>query len=972
MDNNLSSSWIAILVVLCSISAASSGSLNQYGAIELGSQEANYTEVISENFTVEMGVIDDSVSDYTSYDVRIDSDSIGNIHVLYKPNYTLMTLATMIDGVWVNQNLNIKNYTIDFDMVIDSNDSVHISWQNSSNRDLMYTTNSSGDWVTTAVDTSGRKGGANSITVDSNNNPHILYRYGYYNGWYEDYSYYLRYATISDEGLWEIETIAYPSVRRDTSEEFGGVFQTDITVDTEDKIHASYVIYDAKTGIADTNGLWYVSGTSGNWVKEHINTASEFFSPSIDVGSQNKAHIAYEGLSGEIIHTYKNENNTWVSSIMDNSSIFSDPSIVIDVYEIPHITYIDASSKNQKYALLNSDYWQTYNVSTETSYTTTTAMELSQSGSLHTALMNWTGSPYHTLIQYPDVDSDGVSVLNDLCPNEGNQNFDSDRDGCIDDEDNDGVYDNLDTCPNEDSSGFDTDNDGCIDDSDGDGVGDNLDVFPNDSTEVIDTDDDGVGDNSDRCEGYNDSIDVDNDGIVDGCDDLLDNDGDGVSNQDDVFPEDSTETVDNDEDGVGDNSDSDIDGDGVENELDDFPYDKLRNKDTDGDGEADFVEGMVSGELIDFESGNYNGVNMHCADDLVGFCMPDYSPWVITNESISGAYSLEQQLWASDTGHFSVSFSSASDDVVKLQVYITSVIIENQCMPIYLDDISIDYGCDSEGFGYYDNITINVTRGAHVLKIYGTILGGGNLVDNIQLPDYVVASNEDLDDDNDGWGDSIEMSFSEDSPCYSDSLDADETPESNIEQTMYLGASPINYQLWEGFCQIYYDSDDDGIVDYYSTTDGYVSVDRCPDEFGYDVGEWVVNETTGASEFNMDEWGCPLKSADSAKGSANEDSFMTYGIGFGVILVIILVVFFIRKGGDSVQEESVKDYVELQEEEQVIESPPSLEMLSTGPPENATGMLNDDGYYWIEWPIASGEWYYRLPDESPWNLFKKQ
>ena len=207
MDNNLSSGWVAILVVLCSISGASSGSLNQYDAVELGDQEVNYTEVISENFTVEMGVIDDSVSDYTYYDVRIDSDSVGNIHVLYKPNYTLMTLATMIDGVWVTQNLHAINYTTDFDMVIDSNNSIHISWQNSSNRDLMYTTNSSGDWVTTAVDTSGRKGGANSITVDSNNNPHILYRYGHYDGWYEDYSYYLRYATISDEGLWEIETI---------------------------------------------------------------------------------------------------------------------------------------------------------------------------------------------------------------------------------------------------------------------------------------------------------------------------------------------------------------------------------------------------------------------------------------------------------------------------------------------------------------------------------------------------------------------------------------------------------------------------------------------------------------------------------------------------------------------------------------------------------------------------------------------
>ena len=56
-------------------------------------------------------------------------------------------------------------------------------------------------------------------------------------------------------------------------------------------------------------------------------------------------------------------------------------------------------------------------------------------------------------------------------------------------------------------------------DADGDGVADNVDAFPNDSTETVDTDSDGVGDNSD------------------------------------AFPSDPTETVDTDSDGVGDNGD---------------------------------------------------------------------------------------------------------------------------------------------------------------------------------------------------------------------------------------------------------------------------------------------------------------------------------------------------------------------------------------------------------------------------------
>ena len=29
-------------------------------------------------------------------------------------------------------------------------------------------------------------------------------------------------------------------------------------------------------------------------------------------------------------------------------------------------------------------------------------------------------------------------------------------------------------------------------------------------------------------------------------------------------------------------------------------------------------------------------------------------------------------------------------------------------------------------------------------------------------------------------------------------------------------------------------------------------------------------------------------------------------------------------------------------------------LYSLTPPAEAVGMLNDDGFYWIEWPIASG------------------
>jgi hypothetical protein len=72
-------------------------------------------------------------------------------------------------------------------------------------------------------------------------------------------------------------------------------------------------------------------------------------------------------------------------------------------------------------------------------------------------------------------------------------------------------------------------------DSDGDGVPDDQDVFPDDPTEWADSDGDGVGDNADD------------------------------------FPDDPTETTDTDGDGIGNNADLDDDGDGVPDIEDDYP-----------------------------------------------------------------------------------------------------------------------------------------------------------------------------------------------------------------------------------------------------------------------------------------------------------------------------------------------------------------------------------------------------------------
>ena len=81
-------------------------------------------------------------------------------------------------------------------------------------------------------------------------------------------------------------------------------------------------------------------------------------------------------------------------------------------------------------------------------------------------------------------------------------------------------------------------------------------------TPCPDTDGDGVCDDSDLCPGYNDNIDVDNDGIPDGCDPCIDSDNDTVCDPADECPGED-DTVDDNNNGIPDCTecpDQDVDG----------------------------------------------------------------------------------------------------------------------------------------------------------------------------------------------------------------------------------------------------------------------------------------------------------------------------------------------------------------------------------------------------------------------------
>ena len=251
-----------------------------------------------------------------------------------------------------------------------------------------------------------------------------------------------------------------------------------------------------------------------------------------------------------------------------------------------------------------------------------------------------------------DDDDDGVNDFLDNCKLAQNQNqsdYDADGHGdeCDFDDDNDGIIDIEDDCSLGDSGWTaslteDYDRDGCRDatedeDDDNDGVRDLDDQYPLDSCVHTDTDMDGIPDTiivnctslqyitpdeDDDDDGFSDLDEISNcgegtnpldatdrPGDLDGdfiCN-LLDSDADGdnVSNVDDAFPLNPTESTDFDGDGIGDNQDTDDDNDGYPDLSDDFPFDPSASVDFDFDGMPDDLHaGWTSQLATDMDDDN--------------------------------------------------------------------------------------------------------------------------------------------------------------------------------------------------------------------------------------------------------------------------------------------------------------------------------------------------------------------------------
>jgi hypothetical protein len=179
-------------------------------------------------------VIDSTVGFYPS--IAIDSNGYKHISY-YDETNKVLKYATDKTGSWVNISVDTAGFVGYWTSIaIDSNDAVHISYQDNANANLKYATcasscSSASSWTTTSVDWPGTVGSYTSIAIDSNDAVHISY--------YDATNKELKYATCASSCS-SASSWTKISVDSDIPAHVG--YWTSIAIDSNDAVHISYYV----------------------------------------------------------------------------------------------------------------------------------------------------------------------------------------------------------------------------------------------------------------------------------------------------------------------------------------------------------------------------------------------------------------------------------------------------------------------------------------------------------------------------------------------------------------------------------------------------------------------------------------------------------------------------------------------------------------------------------------------------------
>jgi PKD repeat protein len=220
-------------------------------------------------------------------------------------------------------------------LALDKNDHPHLGYVDPKNHTLQYAKWNGTGWEFQTVDASCRVNFGNSMALDSQGFPHMIYQSG------SPCPMNLRYARWNGTA-WNIEIA-------DSRYPVG--YQNSITMDSQDIPHIAQAFI-----INHTEGLSYVTWNGTAWENTTIDTGDSIGThTSITVDSRDNPHISYAGsrhlgIHGGTKYARRTEAGWMFETVEPSISIGGRTSIRIDKYGYPHIGYADQSNRLLKFA----------------------------------------------------------------------------------------------------------------------------------------------------------------------------------------------------------------------------------------------------------------------------------------------------------------------------------------------------------------------------------------------------------------------------------------------------------------------------------------------------------------------------------------------------------------------------------------------------------------------------------------------
>jgi CxxC motif-containing protein (DUF1111 family)/predicted lipoprotein with Yx(FWY)xxD motif len=186
----------------------------------------------------------------------------------------------------------------------------------------------------------------------------------------------------------------------------------------------------------------------------------------------------------------------------------------------------------------------------------------------------------------------------------------------------------------------------------------------------------------------------------------VDSDNDGVSDADDAFPNDASETLDSDNDGVGDNSDA-------------FPNDAGETADADNDGVGDNADAFPN-DPNETEDLNNNGIGDNADANASTAPLSDYCASPLFHLGIDGETQSKVNLTIENVGNNTVKVSITSSD----SSAVDELIIEGGSGASIVDDGSVSGGTYAKLLSWSNAMPDNAT----VTILWSKTSSGGNWI----------------------------------------------------------------------------------------------------------------------------------------------------------------------------------------------------------------------------------------------------